>query len=82
MEANKVKTYQIPKNEAGLVHAEITRQGFSPQTGKPLNKPFIQIFDIKEWHNFLEHPLGVTVTKILHLPAGAMTVEEFEAKKK
>lgn len=80
IEANKVKAIKIPKEESHLVHADVQAKQFDPETGKPISKPFRQIFDVAEWHNVLEHPNGLIFT-VVHLPTGAMTPEQYQAKK-
>lgn len=67
------KTYQVPKGEEGHVHARIRQGGFNPNTGKPLNKPIVQKWNIDDWNtNFSQHgrAQGWHLLEILHAPDG------------
>lgn len=62
--------YEVKKGEEGYVHLEIQRKEFDPKTGKPLFKPYNHVVTPREFENFLNHPAGMTINKIHHLPEG------------
>lgn len=54
----------VPKQtEVGFFHVELSKPLFDTKTGKPLNKPFVQIFEPKAYTNFMNQrgTLGYTV---------------------
>lgn len=75
---NKVKSYEMLKREEDHVHAEIWIKKFDENTGDPLFKPYVQKFNESEWYNFLKHPNGYSIKKILHLPDGIMDQEAWQ----
>lgn len=82
LEGNQDKAYKFPETEKNLVHAEISPiRNFNEETGKLKSRPFIQKYNVRDWRNFLEHPAGHKVVKVLHLPEGAVTPEEIEKQK-
>lgn len=72
---------EILEREANLVHASIQRKQFNQDTGVSLFKAFTQKFDKMEWYNFLEHPNGLSVVGIIHLPKGIKSAEQYKAEK-
>lgn len=65
-----MEKYEVKDTEKGYVHLEIQRKEFDSKTGKALFKPYNHICTPREFENFLNHPNGMTINTIHHLPEG------------
>lgn len=63
--------YVPPRGTKRLVHARVLRgHRYNPNTGKPLNEPYIQMFSKNEFRVFQESAerLGYQILEILYQP--------------
>ena len=62
--------YEVPKGEEHIVHVEIERTSFNPNTGKKKSVPKVQKFDDRAWLNFKKHAKqqGFIHVRVLHAP--------------
>lgn len=71
--------YEVPKGEEDYVHIEIHKKEFDPLTGQAVHKPFIHKTTQVGYLQFLKTNKEYSIEKVLHLPDGVKTPEQFYA---
>ena len=64
-------SYKPARGTERMVHLELTRgRKFDPNTGKPVAKPYVQVFTYSEWQLFKQNfkALGFSIDRVLHDP--------------
>lgn len=78
MDKGRVKSYEVPDGEEGIVHVELEKVSFArsgANAGRKTSKPKVQKFDVRAWNNFRKNArnLGFSYVKVLHAPEGVAT---------